>query len=131
MFYFCFTGNFTVLYCCRDCTSIIRDNQLLQSKFFCFSGFANFLLKYKKFFLKKFNFLKHNKSFPLRKYNKFLTLGPVSSISWNIRKTFFWENIRNFFRVDFVLFFELGLKSASGGPIFYSNIGSKWSSVSI
>ena len=38
----------------------------------------------------------------------FQSLGLVSSISRNIRKAFFWENVRKFFRVDY--FLSLGWK---------------------
>ena len=46
----------------------------------------------------------------------FLILGLKSLISQNIRKMFSLENIWNFPRGLF-RFFELGIKSASGGPI--------------
>ena len=78
-------------------------------------------LKYKKnFYLRKYNrflnlgfrkshLMKYKKNFCLRKYNSFLTLGLESPISWNIRKLFFEQNIRAFFRVD--LFFWAKYKS--------------------
>ena len=86
--------------------------------------------KYKKFFQNGcFYFLE---SFFL-KYTKNMRV--ESSISGNIRKFFLeniikfhfpqykksllWENIINFFRTAFFLFFELGLTSALGRSILY------------
>ena len=69
----------------------------------------------------KFHFLKHKKTQKNKKRENlrtFLILGSKSFISWNIRIFFFfWKNVKRFFRADF-LFFELGLKSASGDLIF-------------
>ena len=115
---------------------------------FCFSGFAGFLLKYNKFFFWKkykeflsfglessisrnmtnvfkvcfFHFLSSESS--LLKYKKYMRL--ESSIYRNIMNYLILElessnswNIRNFFLVDFLNFFELGLKSVPGSPIIH------------
>ena len=47
LLYFCFKGNFFVLYCGKDCKNVIRGKKCLQSRFF--SVFASSLLKYEKF----------------------------------------------------------------------------------
>ena len=101
---------------------------------FCFSGFAGFLLKYNKFFFWK-------------KYKEFLSFGLESSISRNMTNVFKvcffhffssessllkYKKLSNlgarkfqflkytkFFLVDFLNFFELGLKSVPGSPIIH------------
>ena len=67
--------------------------------------------------IKKINFPNYKKSFFWETIGTFLILGLESSISQNIRKTLFWENIKNIFREFFFLPFELGLKSGLGSPI--------------
>ena len=80
---FCFTSNFRMLYWCRDCKKVIRDNKFLQCRFFLFvfralqvtswnvRSFLGFpFMKYKKNFI----FRKQKKSFQdfhFLKYNKF------------------------------------------------------------
>ena len=61
--------------------------------------------KYKKFFWGGFFFIFWAWKFLSWNIRSFLSLGLESSISQNIRKTFRWENIRNFFKVDFFTFF--------------------------
>ena len=70
-------------------------------------------LKYKKFFkalqvpssdTRKKNFSKNIRNF--------LSLGLKIFVSWNIRKTAVWENIRNFFRNKFFFYSSLGWKVA-------------------
>ena len=75
----------------------------IYKKYF-FPGFPKSLLKYKKFFSEK-------------KYKGFLIFGLGSLISRNIRKTFLRKS-KNFFRGEFFLFFELGLKLALGSSIY-------------
>ena len=62
-------------------------------------------------------------SFISKNIRNVLVLELESSISWNIRIFLILElespisrNIRNIFGVDF--FFEVGLKSALGGPVY-------------
>ena len=61
----------------------------------------------------------------MKNIGNFLILGVESSISRNIRKAFFWKNVRNFFKVVFLifyLFFELALKRGPNSPgVHYSN----------
>ena len=57
-------------------------------------------------FFKKLHFLKNMKSFFWEKIS-FLILGLESCISWK-EKTFFWGNITNFCKVDFLYFLSLG-----------------------
>ena len=127
---------------------IFSRRYIFQGGSFCFSGFANSLLKYKKFFklgARKFHFPKYKTFFQSGFFKIFLSsklLPEIWEVSWNIRnffgvsvspnirKAFFWENIKNFlilelesfiswnvrkyknfFRSWFSLFFELGLKS--------------------
>ena len=60
-------GNFPMLYCCKDCKSVIRDKKFLQSRFFCF--FFRLCKFSKKFFrlgTRKFYFPKYNNFFQSR-----------------------------------------------------------------
>ena len=65
---FCFTGNFSKLYCCKDCKNVITDKKFSseQSLFCLFFRLWKFLLKYKKipnFVAKKSHFRKYKKHF--------------------------------------------------------------------
>ena len=98
-----------MLYSCRDYKNVTRDKKLLWSRsFVCFWGFANSLLKYKKFFrlgARKIHFTKYEKLFKsklflffglgssLLKYNKFFRV----SVSRNTRKCRFLK-YTEFFR---------------------------------
>ena len=60
----CFTGNFPMIYCCKDYKNVTRDKKFLQNRFFV--CFWKFLLKYKKVFKlgsRKFHFLKYKELF--------------------------------------------------------------------
>ena len=60
---------------------------------------------------KKFNFRKYKRNFFRRKYKK---------VSFpKMWKSSFWENIRNFFWVVFLLLFEFELESALDSSILY------------
>ena len=104
-----FRENFLMLYCCKDCKKVTRDKKFLQSRFFvCFWCFVSSFLKYKKFFklgAGNLHFPKYKKLF---KSEFFFVLGAGKTISWNIRNFFgisvsrnirralFGENIRKF-----------------------------------
>ena len=128
---------------------IFSRKYIFQGGFFCFSGFASSLLKYKKFFklgARKSYFPKYKTFFQSGFLKIFLSsklLLEIQEVSWNIRnffgvsvspnirKAFFSENIKNFlilelesfisrnvrkyknfFQSWFSLFFELGLESS-------------------
>ena len=74
--------------------------KFLQSEFSLFFRFGKFALKYKK-------------KIYIRNISD---LGPESSISQNIRKTFFGKDIKSF-QSAFFLLIKLGLKSVPGSPI--------------
>ena len=53
------------------------------------------------------------------KYKKFFNLSARKFHFIKYKTNFFGENIIILFKVDFVLFLDLFLKSALGGPIYY------------
>ena len=98
----CLTGDFPMLYSCKDWNSIIRNG---------FEQAFLFIFKYKELFKSVFFFHFLSSESYFLKYKKFFRV----SVSWNIRKfrfldykwfsqgfrflkkpSFFWENIRNF-----------------------------------
>ena len=137
MFKFALQGNcfILILYYCTD-YNVTRDKKFLQSRFFVwFWDFGSSSWNFLTLELGKlgssisrnmtgfFSFFGLGKLF--LKYNKFFRV----SVSWNIRKDFCWENIRNFlileldssisreyknfFERGFFLFFELGLNKCA------------------
>ena len=79
-----------------------------RADFFClFLELCKCLLRYKKFSKlgsRKFHFLKYKNiyHFPSSKSSVSWNINNffVASLSWNIRKAFFWDNIRNFFEIS-------------------------------
>ena len=119
--------NFAVPYCRKDYKNVTGYKTLFQSRFFVwFSGFESSLLKYKKCYklkARKFDFQKYKTSFwkgffyfsdsessvsgNIRKFRFLKYKGYFSGffsgffyVAWNIRKTFFWGNIRSFFMIE-------------------------------
>ena len=77
------------------------------------SGFASYLLKYKKLFKSRFFLLFQHGMFLFLKYKEVLFL--------KYKKSFFWENTNFLF-----LFFELGLKHAPGSYLAKCSIIDVW-----
>ena len=85
-----------------------KYKKFFQSRFFClFLELCKCLLRYKKFSKlgsRKFHFLKYKNiyHFPSSKSSVSWNINNffVASLSWNIRKAFFWDNIRNFFEIS-------------------------------
>ena len=109
--------NYKKVFSFRKICFFIRESM----RNFCFSISESSLLKYKTFFTpeaREFHFLKYKKLFPgfsfleykkrflLRKYKEFF--GGFHFLKY---KKLSWG--------EFCLFFELGLKSATGSPIIY------------
>ena len=77
-----------------------KYNTFFQSVFFNFSSSENSLVKCKKFFLKRCISWNVRKEFFWENVRKFLILGPDSTISQNVSKTFSRKNIIIFLTVD-------------------------------
>ena len=91
---------FPILYCCSDCKNVTRN-------YFALNQQSSWNVR------RTFCFFQRS----------FSILGPESSISQNIRKLIFGENIINFFRVGFFRKkiqekLRLGPESASFSPIY-------------
>ena len=77
-----------------------KYNTFFQNVFFNFSSSENSLVKCKKFFLKRCISWNVRKAFFWENVRKFLILGPDSTISQNVSKTFSRKNIIIFLTVD-------------------------------
>ena len=129
-------------------------NFYLEKYKFCFLGLWKFLLKCKKFFkigARKISFLNYKELFGVLFFFRFLSKESYSlkyekffsvSVSWNIRKTFFWENIKYFLTLEqeslisqkykkffswwiFFIFSSLSLKSVGSPMIHYYCLSTK------
>ena len=101
-------------------------------KCFWFLGFASYLLKYKKLFKVsiswniKMAFFRVDISWGRYFYFLSLSWKVQGSFSCNIRKTFFWENIRSFYNIRARKFHFQKYDEFFSGEFFFVFLGLGW-----